>query len=131
EKFAAPATRQWVAVAQVLTKGIHELPVSAQWAILFGALVGIAIPVLEKLTPPHARRYLPSAMGLGLSWVIPFASALGFALGAVLGWIWEKLHKRSSNEYSIALASGCIAGESLVKAILAMTATTMKLLAKG
>lgn len=131
EKFAAPATRQWVAVAQVLTKGIEMLPVSARYAILFGALVGIAIPILEKITPSSARRFLPSAMGLGLSWVIPFASALGFALGAVLGWIWEKLHPRTSQEYSIALASGCIAGESLMKAILAMTATTLKLLAKG
>lgn len=132
EKFAAPATRQWVAVAQVLTKGVQELPVSARWAIVIGAMIGIAIPILERITPVNYRKYLPSAMGLGLSWVIPFASALGFAIGAVIGWIWEKLHRRTSEEYSVALASGCIAGESLVKAFLAMTATVISLVkAKG
>lgn len=129
EKFAAPGTRQWEAVARVLTKGIEFLPDSAKWAILIGACVGVAIPVLEKLVPPKVRGYLPSAMGLGLSWVIPFSSAFGFFVGAVIGWLWEKMHPKSSEKFSIAAASGLIAGESLIKAIIAMTATAVGLLA--
>src|ERR1044071_6699555 len=44
ETFAAPATRTWEAVARVLTKGIDSLPASAQYAILIGGLVGVALP---------------------------------------------------------------------------------------
>jgi uncharacterized oligopeptide transporter (OPT) family protein len=127
EKFAAPGTRQWEAVARVLTKGIDQLPQSAQVAIVVGAAIGILLPILEKLFP-KARPYMPSAMGLGLSWVIPFSSSAGFFLGAVLGWLWEKIHRKSSDTYSVGLASGLIAGESLIKAIVAMTATAIGLL---
>ncbi len=128
EKFPAPGTRQWEAVARVLTKGIDQLPPSAQLAILIGALVGIGLPLIEKFTPAKYRGYLPSSMGLGLSWVIPFGSAIGFLIGAVLGWIWEIVHRKSSDTYSIAVASGLIAGESLVKAVIAMLATALGLL---
>ena len=128
EKYAAPGTRQWEAVARVLTKGIEFLPDSAKWAILIGASVGVLLPIIEKLSPPKLRGYLPSAMGLGLSWVIPFSSAFGFFVGAVIGWVWEMLHRKSADRFSIAAASGLIAGESLIKAIIAMTATAVGLL---
>ncbi|GJQ30577.1 MAG: peptide transporter [Phycisphaerae bacterium] len=128
EKFAAPATRQWEAVARVLTKGVDQLPQSAQMAILIGALVGIALPIIEKYCSPKVRGYLPSAMGLGLSWVIPFGSALGFAIGAVFGRGWELVNRKNADHYSIPVASGLIAGESLAKAIIAMAATAMGLL---
>ena len=128
DSFNAPATRQWEAVARVLTKGIDQLPHSAQFAILIGALVGVGLPLLERATPEKFRKYLPSAMGLGLSWVIPFANALAFAVGALIGWAWEKLHRKSADDYSIALSSGLIAGESLMKAIIAMMATASGLI---
>ena len=129
EKFAAPATRQWEAVARVLTKGIDQLPQSAQIAIVVGAAVGILLPVLEKLFPKY-RKFIPSAMGLGPSWVIPFSSAIGFFAGAVVGWLWETLHRKSAEKYSVGLASGLIAGESLLKAVTAMLATAIGLLSK-
>jgi len=118
EKYALPATQQWVAVARLLTEGIEHLPMSARYAILIGGLLGMSIPILERLVPSKYRGYLPSAMGLGLSWVIPFGNALSFFLGAVIGWLWEVLGRKSSDRFfSIALASGLIAGESLMKAI--------------
>ena len=131
EKFAAPATRQWEAVARVLTKGIDQLPMSAQYAILIGAAVGILLPVIERLLPQKYKTYVPSAMGLGLSWVIPFSSALGFFLGAIIGKIWELVHKASAERFSVASACGIIAGESLIKALIAMTATALFLLNSG
>lgn len=131
EQFAAPGTRQWEAVARVLTKGVDQLPVSAQWAIVIGAVVGILLPTLERLAPKGMRPYFPSAMGLGLSWVVPFGNSLGFAVGAVLGKIWELCNKRSSDLFAIAIASGLIAGESLTKAFVAILATTIELFAAG
>jgi len=128
EKFAAPGTRQWEAVARVLTKGIGQLPDSAKWAILIGALVGVLLPIIERFLPQKYKKFVPSAMGLGLAWVIPFSSAIGFMVGALVGWIWELLHKKSADSYGIAVASGLIAGESLIKALIAMTATAIGLM---
>lgn len=130
DKFAAPSTRTWEAVARILTKGIDQLPDSAKVAILIGAIVGIAIPLLERVVPARYRQYLPSAMGLGLSWVIPFSNAIGFAIGAVLGKLWEVVNRKSSDDYAISLSSGLIAGESLIKAVIAMAATAVGLLSK-
>jgi OPT family oligopeptide transporter len=127
DKFAAPATRTWEAVARLLTNGIDFLPVSARWAILMGAVVGVALPLIEFFTPPKNRKYIPSSMGLGLSWVVFYSNAVGFMIGALIIWLWEIWNRRSADKYAIPLASGLIAGESLIKAIIAMTATAIGL----
>ncbi|QOJ00663.1 MAG: OPT/YSL family transporter [Phycisphaeraceae bacterium] len=129
EEFALPATQAWAGVARVLTKGISELPPSAVTALFIGSAVGIALPVLERLLPAKARRFMPSATGLGLAWVMPFQNAFSFFVGAVLALLWFRAHKKSSENYNIPLASGLIAGESLMLAGLAIAATLVGLLA--
>ena len=128
EAFNPPATYMWKAVADLLTQGLHMLPVTAIWAIVIGALVGVALPVAGKLFP-KAHPYLPSAMGLGLSWVMVFQNSLSFALGAVLVAAWSKLNKKSADLYYVPVASGLIAGESLIAAIIAIGCTVVGLLA--
>lgn len=131
ESFALPATRAWEAVARVLVKGLGELPQSAVYAILIGALVGVALPVIERLLPPKARRYMPSATGVGLAWVMPFQNAFSFFIGAVIVTLWTRMNKRSADQYNVPLASGLIAGESLMLAGLAVTATIVGLMSAG
>lgn len=132
DAFPAPATNQWFRVAQVLTKGIDSLPYSAKIAILIGAALGVGLPIIEKLfVPDKYKKYFPSAMGLGLAWVIPFANALNFAIGAIIAWIWSRADKKSHDIYNIPLASGMVAGESLISAILAMLATASGLFSWG
>ncbi len=131
EKFALPATRQWEAVARLLTSGLDKLPESARWAIVIGALIGVGLVIAERLVPNKVKGYLPSAMGLGLSWIIPFSNAFSFLLGAVIGWVWEKASPKSSALYAIAIASGLIAGESLMKAVLSMAATAIGIVSGG
>lgn len=130
EKFNPPATNMWKAVAEVLAgeKGIASLPNSALMAMLIGAMVGIVLPLIEKLFP-KARPYMPSAMGLGLAWVVTFGNSLGFVIGALIAFFWSRLHKDSHGKYYIPIASGLVAGESLIKALLAMLATASGLLA--
>ena len=132
EAFNPPATNMWKAVAEVLAseKGIHSLPDSAKMAIVIGALVGMLLPTLEKLFP-KARPYIPSAMGLGLAWVVSFSNSFSFFLGAAIALIWAKAHFKSQDKYCIPIASGLVAGESLIKAILAMLATASGLMAWG
>lgn len=123
ETFALPATRAWEAVARVLTKGVGELPPSAVYAIFIGAMVGTALPIIERLLPAKARRFMPSASGIGLAWVMPFQNAFSFLVGAVITEIWKLMAKRNAENYNVPVASGLIAGESLMQAGLAITAT--------
>jgi uncharacterized oligopeptide transporter (OPT) family protein len=128
EKYPLPATRIWEAVARVLSTGLSSLPDSVRWAIVIGALVGVFLPILEKLMP-RARRWMPSTIGLGLGWVVMFSAGLSFAIGALFAWGWSRVHKSSQDTYNIPIASGLVAGESLIKAMLAMLATAIGLLA--
>jgi len=129
ETFALPATRAWEAVAKLLTEGVKNLPDSAIWAILIGAGVGVVLPVVERLLPSKARAYMPSATGIGLAWVMPFQNTFSFFIGALIVMIWSRVHRRSAEEYNVPVASGLIAGESLIQAGLAITATIVGLLA--
>jgi len=126
EKYPLPATQIWVAVARVLSTGIASLPPSASVAILIGALIGVGLPLLEKVFP-QTRPYLPSATGLGLGWLVFFSNALSFAIGAVIAWLWGVVHERSQETFNVPIASGLIAGESLIKALLAMLVTAIGL----
>ena len=127
EKYPLPATRTWEAVARVLSQGLEALPVSARWAALVGALIGILIPVIEKVAP-RSRRWVPSAMGIGLGWVVFLSNALAFTLGALIAWLWSRLDRRTHDSYNIPIASGLVAGESMIKAFIAMAATALGLL---
>jgi uncharacterized oligopeptide transporter (OPT) family protein len=125
QKYPLPATNVWVAVARVLSEGINTLPVSARWGALIGALIGIALPIVHRLAPAKARKFLPSAMGLGLGGVVPFLNALAFVIGALIAAVWTLLARTSADKYRIPLASGLVAGESMLKAVVAMTATAI------
>jgi uncharacterized oligopeptide transporter (OPT) family protein len=128
EAFNPPATLMWKAVADLLTQGVHLLPKSALIAIVVGALVGVLLPVLEKLAP-KARSFLPSAMGLGLAWVIPFQNSLSFAIGAVIATVWMRAHRKSADTFNVPIASGLVAGESLMAALIAIACTIVGFLA--
>jgi uncharacterized oligopeptide transporter (OPT) family protein len=103
----------------VLSQGLEALPVSARWAALVGALIGIMIPVIEKVAP-RSRRWMPSAMGLGLGWVVFLSNALAFTIGALIASLWSRIDRRTHDSYNIPIASGLVAGESMIKAFIAM-----------
>ncbi|HHN78972.1 MAG TPA: OPT family oligopeptide transporter, partial [Phycisphaerales bacterium] len=123
-----PAAKMWQAVALALTQGLHSIPKSAQMAIVIGGLVGIALPLIQAFLPAKHRKWVPSAMGIGLAWVVPWYNALGFAIGAVIAWIWHLMHKKSADKFTIPIASGIVAGEALMAAMVAITATLIGLL---
>jgi uncharacterized oligopeptide transporter (OPT) family protein len=128
EAFNPPATNMWRAVADLLTQGVNHLPHTALVAIVIGALVGMILPVIEKLWP-KSKPFLPSAMGLGLAWVVPFQNAFSFLIGAVIVTVWQKINRKNSDTYAIPIASGLVAGESLVAAFIAIACTLVGFLA--
>jgi uncharacterized oligopeptide transporter (OPT) family protein len=120
EAFNAPATSMWAAVASALSVGIHTIPASARLAIVIGGLLGIGLPLAEHLLPRRARVWVPSAMGLGLAFVVPFANSFAFFVGAVVAALWSWLRPASAARYVIPIASGVVAGESLAAALYAI-----------
>jgi hypothetical protein len=98
---------------------VKTCPVGVQNKIA-GALVGTLLPTLGKVMP-RSRPWLPSALGLGLAWVIPFQNSLSFAIGAVIVRGWTKFSAKHSD--AIPVASGFVAGESLAAAFIAITCT--------
>ncbi|MBI4508967.1 MAG: OPT/YSL family transporter [Deltaproteobacteria bacterium] len=57
---------------------------------------------------------MPSATGLGLAFVIPAWNSISMFIGAVIAYGVHRLSKPASERYNVAVASGLIAGESLV-----------------
>jgi uncharacterized oligopeptide transporter (OPT) family protein len=122
EEFPAPSAQVWKGVAQLLANGLSSLDPTARWALIIGGLAGILIPSLERLLPPKARACMPSAMGLGLAFVIPFWNTLSMFVGALGAWVLFRVHRELAERYTIPVASGLIAGESLVGVALALLA---------
>ncbi|MBZ0184845.1 MAG: OPT/YSL family transporter, partial [Candidatus Obscuribacterales bacterium] len=120
EAFNPPAANMWRAVAEALVKGIEFIPATARTGMVIAALFGIALTIVETYAPPKVKKYLPSSMGLGLSWVVVFANSLSFFIGAVLALIWSRINAHHASLYTIPVASGAVAGESLMCAIIAM-----------
>jgi uncharacterized oligopeptide transporter (OPT) family protein len=113
DQFPAPAAQVWAAVARLLSDGFHSLHPSARWALVIGGLVGVLIPMLERLFP-NKRKYIPSAMGIGLSWTFHFWYSLSMFIGGLIALILEKRKPEIAQKYTIPAASGIIAGESLM-----------------
>jgi uncharacterized oligopeptide transporter (OPT) family protein len=117
-QFAAPAAQQWKAVAEVFRLGIHNLHPMAREAIAIGLLAGTVLAITERVFP-RERRWLPSAAGLGVGLLLPFSTSLSFVLGAVAAWALSASRPKLAERYVVPVASGAIAGESIVGVVVA------------
>jgi uncharacterized oligopeptide transporter (OPT) family protein len=100
-------------VAVALSHGVLALEPVKAWSLLVGALVGALLSILPELLP--ARRHLfPSPAGLGLAWTFHWYYGVLFFIGGGLGRWAERRHPRWSEELTVPVASGWIAGESLM-----------------
>ena len=116
DTFPAPSAQVWAAVAHVLAKGLSTLGPVKTWSIIIGGLIGVLIPLAGKLFP-RWQRFVPSAAGFGLAWTFHWYYSALFFLGAVIGMIVEKGWPRAAKDYTFPVASGVIAGGSLMGVI--------------
>jgi uncharacterized oligopeptide transporter (OPT) family protein len=66
------------------------------------------------------RHLVPSPSGLGIAMVIPGSNAVAMFLGAFLAWAWRRFRQASADRYVTPIASGLIAGESLMGVVVAL-----------
>jgi len=117
--FAAPSAQAWLAVAQVFQKGLQNLHPMARTCIWWGLAVGALLVVVEFVLPRY-RRWLPSPTGLGLGFILPFFNPFSMLLGALLAWLWSRRYHAHADRYVVPVASGIIAGESIVSVAIAL-----------
>jgi uncharacterized oligopeptide transporter (OPT) family protein len=119
DQFPAPAAQTWRAVALALSHGVRSLGAVKMWCVVLGAVVGIVLTLLPKIVP-RRRHLIPSPAGVGLAWTFHWYYGLLFFLGGLLGWWVEKKYPEWSAEFTFPVASGWIAGESLMGVLLVL-----------
>ncbi len=118
EKFPAPSALVWKGVAELLSKGLSTLHHTAVIAIAVAFAAGVIIVIVDRLFP-KLKPYTPSPAALGMSMTMNGYNVFAVFLGALIAWILEKKAPKWSEMYTIPIASGCIAGESIMAVVLA------------
>jgi putative OPT family oligopeptide transporter len=129
DQFPAPAAQTWSAVAIALGQGLSSLEPAKLWLILAGTLVGVVLTLAPVLLPKYAP-YLPSASAFGLAWVFHWYYGLLFFLGALIALLVEKRKPRLAEEFTLPVASGVVAGGSLMGVVLVFWANGGSILGK-
>lgn len=120
DQWPAPSAQVWAAVANLLANGFSSLHWTAQYGLAVGVLIGILLTLADNFLPAKVRRFIPSSMGIGLAMVIPFFNSLSMFIGAVIAMIIETRSPETGEKYIIPVASGIIAGESLMGIVVAL-----------
>jgi len=129
DQFPAPAAQTWSAVAIALGRGLSSLEPVKLWLILAGGVVGVVFTLAPALFPKY-QEYLPSASALGLAWVFNWYYGLLFFLGALIAILVERRNARLAEELTLPVASGVIAGGSLMGVALVFWANGAGILSK-
>jgi putative OPT family oligopeptide transporter len=125
DDWPAPSAIVWANVSKAFVDGVGALHSSVQIAIVVGLAFGAGMTLLEKVVPKHVRTYLPSPSGLGLALIVPFSNALSMFLGALIADVIRRRYPHLDS-YTVPVASGLIAGESIVGIIITLVNTALK-----
>ena len=123
DQWPAPSAVVWANVSKAFVGGIASLPHSAKIAIGVGLALGVGLTLIDKAVSRGVRRFLPSPSAFGIAMILPFSNSLAIFIGAGAA---ELIRRRDPqlDAYTVPIASGLIAGESLV-AIAITIATTV------
>jgi uncharacterized oligopeptide transporter (OPT) family protein len=129
DQFPAPAAQTWSAVAIALGQGLSSLEPVKLWLIFAGGVVGVALTLAPVLLPKY-QEYLPSAAAFGLAWVFHWHYGLLFFLGALGALVFERRKPKLAQAFTLPVASGVVAGGSLMGVVLVFWANGGSILNK-
>jgi uncharacterized oligopeptide transporter (OPT) family protein len=129
-QLLSPTSQRWVGFAKLVTQDFSGSNLTAaaaarlswmQTSTAVGAVIGIILTLLEQRK--SWRPFIPSPAGVGIAMLIPVNAVTVIFLGAVLDQLWARVAPNSQQRYSIATASGLIAGEALVAVLIPLLVT--------
>ncbi|UQA56188.1 OPT family oligopeptide transporter [Polyangium aurulentum] len=123
-KYPAPFVLTWKGMAELLTQGLSSLPPYTPLAMGVSAALAAIFTVLGEAGPKSLRPWVPSPIGLGLSFILPASNSYTFLLGAAAAAIVERQWPKKAELYTLAAASGLIAGESVMGVVVAILAAS-------
>ncbi len=118
DQYPYPAATVWRAVAEILTKGLSQLP----WTAVVGAAVGAGLGIILELIRILTKNRFPiSPVGIGLAFVITFQTCLAMFMGSFVFWllgkIWPKPQQRVNEVFvqnQESICAGIVAGAALI-----------------
>jgi uncharacterized oligopeptide transporter (OPT) family protein len=119
-RFPAPAAQAWKAVADLFKYGIEGMHPTYLNLIAAGLVVGVVVSLAEAWVPKKWKAAVPSATGLGLGCILSFNYPLSMFVGACIGWLWERKSPLTAEALLVPIASGVIAGVSLMGVLVAL-----------
>ncbi|WNG24724.1 OPT family oligopeptide transporter [Cystobacter fuscus] len=122
EHFPAPGGTFVEGLARVLAAGLDALAPASRWGALAGGVSGILLALLEQHAPERLRPFVPSAIGVGIAFVLPPSTALSMFLGSLAAALLTRARPAFALVATVPLAAGLIAGESLVSLTLTLLA---------
>jgi len=114
DQWPAPAAQVWAGVARLLAAGLESLHPTARIALVIGGVVGIVLVLLPRYLPKKARVWVPSPLGLGLAFTFHFWYAMSMFIGGVAQYVVSRRNPKAESTFTVPMASGLIAGESLM-----------------
>lgn len=120
-EWPAPAVATWKAVAELFQKGLDAAPHGAMIAAFLGASAGAALAVLHRVLPENYGRWCPSAVSVGLAFVIPAFNSISLCVGAIAAALATRMAPEWSRRFILPVAAGLVAGESLAGVVGALT----------
>ncbi|HMJ50612.1 MAG TPA: OPT family oligopeptide transporter [Polyangiaceae bacterium] len=119
-EFPAPAVQVWAGVSKVLVDGVSALHPAARGAAAIAFLLGIALVLTERWAPRKLRPFVPSPSGLGIAMVIPGYNSIAMFLGGFIAEVLRRKRPALAERAIVPVASGFIAGESLMGVLIAV-----------
>ena len=111
EALPAPAAASCRALAEVVKSGLSGLPPGALVTAAAAAGAGVLLALAERVAP---RPFWPSAVAMGVGFLQPVSFGVTIGLGAACLLLARRIDRGSTSTYGEAIASGVIAGESLI-----------------
>jgi uncharacterized oligopeptide transporter (OPT) family protein len=90
DQFGMPAAMQWKGVAELIAKGVNNLPHSAVVSMIVAAVAAIAIELARIFTK---GRFPLSSVAIGLGVVLPPEATFAMWVGAMIFWWQARRHR--------------------------------------
>lgn len=120
DAWPAPSCLIWAGVSKAFADGVGALDSLARIGIVAGLGLGVGLALFERLAPRRVKPWIPSPAGLGIAMVIPGSNAIAMFLGALVAWLIRRRSQPLADRYVVPVASGLIAGESLMGVAVAL-----------